>query len=90
MFSGIEKVYASDGYVNFSSINSLVSQYRKTLQGNPSVLCFRKFPVAKKFMDKRGYQEFASKNFCLTVPKNFVGEPYSVSLISGIEKFYAS
>ena len=22
--------------------------------GNPSVLCFRKFPVTKKFMDKRG------------------------------------
>ena len=24
------------------------------------------------------------------MPKNFVGEPFSVSLISGIEKFYAS
>ena len=48
-------------------------------------------------MDKRGgggggkeYHNFLSKNFCLTVPKNFVGEPFSVSLISGIEKFYAS
>ena len=28
--------------------------------------------------------------FCFTVPKNFVGEPFSVSLISGIENFYAS
>ena len=28
--------------------------------------------------------------FCLTVPKNFVGEPFSVSLILGIENFYAS
>ena len=37
---------------NFSS-NFFVSQYRKTLHGNPSVLCFRKFLVAKKFMDKR-------------------------------------
>ena len=36
------------------------------------------------------YQDFPSKIFCLTVPKNFVGEPFSVSLISGIEKFYAS
>ena len=31
-----------------------VSQNRKTLQGNPFVVCFRKLPVAKKFMDKRG------------------------------------
>ena len=36
------------------------------------------------------YQDFPSKTFCLTVPKNFVGELFSVSLISsGIEKFYA-
>ena len=43
-------------------------------------------------MDKKGgeYQKFLSKIFCLTVPKNFVGEPFSVSIISGIEKFYAS
>ena len=58
------------------------------------MLCFRKFLVAKKFMDKKGgggeYRKFPSKIFCLTVPKNFVGEPFSVSLISGIEKFYAS
>ena len=26
----------------------------KNFVGNPFVLCFRKFPVAKKFMDKRG------------------------------------
>ena len=45
------------------------------------------------FMDKRGggeYEDFLSKIFCLTVPKKFVEEPFSVSLISGIEKFYAS
>ena len=57
------------------------------------MLCFRKIPVAKKFMDKTGgggYQDFPSKNFCLTVPKTFVGESFSVSLIPGIEKLYAS
>ena len=56
------------------------------------MLCFRKFPVAKTFMDKNGggeYQKLPSKNFCLTVPKNFVKESFSVSLISGIEKIYA-
>ena len=38
----------------------------------------------------KGYHDSPLKNFCLTVPENFVGEPFSVSLISGIEKFYAS
>ena len=55
------------------------------------MLCFRKFPRAEKCMDQRRggeYQAFPSKNFCLTVPKNFVKEPFSVSLFSGIEKFY--
>ena len=44
-------------------------------------------------MDKRGggkYPDFPPKVFCLTVPKNFVGEPFSVSLISGVEKICAS
>ena len=63
------------------------------------MLCFRKFPVAKKFTDKKGgggdkkeveYQDFPSEFFCVAVPKNFIGEPFSVSFISGIEKFYAS
>ena len=31
-----------------------VSQCLKVWYGNPSVLIFRKFPVAKKFMDKSG------------------------------------
>ena len=35
-------------------------------------------------------QDFPSKFSCLTVPKNFVGQPFRVSLFSGIEKFYAS
>ena len=42
-------------------------------------------------MDKRGgYQGFPSKVFRLMVPKNFVGEPFSVSLFSGVEKVCAS
>ncbi len=59
------------------------------------MLCFRKLLAAKNFMEKKAgeYQDFPSKIFCLTVPKIFVGEPFkpfSVSLISGIEKIYAS
>ena len=36
------------------------------------------------------YQDFPSKFFCLIVPKNIVGQPFSMILTSGIEKFYAS
>ena len=42
-------------------------------------------------MDMRGggeEQDFLWKFFYLTVPKKFVREPFRVSLISGIEKFY--
>ena len=58
-----------------------------------SELCFRKFLVAKKFVEKKGegeYRNFPSKIFCLKVPKHFVGETFSLSLVSGIEKFYDS
>ena len=39
---------------------------------------------------KRGVSIFPSKIFCFTVPKNFLGESFSVSLFSVIEKFCAS
>ncbi len=53
------------------------------------MLCFIEFLVAKKIMDKKAgeYQDFPSKVFCLTIPKKFVGEPFSVSINSGIENF---
>ena len=41
----------------------------------------------RKGLDKRGeYQDFPSENFCLTVPKSFVGKLLNVALISGTEK----
>ena len=57
------------------------------------MLCFRKILVAEKFMEKKGSGEnrsFHTKNFCLKVPKLFVGEPFSLSLVSGFEIIYAS
>ena len=43
-------------------------------------------------MDKRGggIVKIFRRKFFVSVPKKFVGEPFSVSLISAIEKFYAS
>ena len=37
-----------------------------------------------------GASGFSVQFFFITVPKNFIDEPFSVSLISGIEKLYAS
>ena len=55
------------------------------------MLRFGKIPLANKLLDKKGgeYQAFPSKNFCLTVPKNFVGEPFCdvCHNISGCRKF---
>ena len=59
--------------------------------GGVSRLCVENFlsHSAERFRRRGVYQGFPSKNFCLTVPKNFVQEPFSVSLFSAIEKFYA-
>ena len=48
------------------------------------------FSYGKKFKDNRwGVSAYSVENcFCLKVPKKFVGEPFSVSLISGIEKVW--
>ena len=71
----------------FSVENFCLTACRENSQGNPSLLCFRKFPVAKKFMDKRGeVSRFPSQILCLTLPKIFRRKPLSISLISGIEK----
>ena len=40
----------------------------------------------QNFMHNRGNHVFPSKIFGLTVPKNFVKEPFSVSLLSGTKK----
>ena len=90
LISGIEKIYASEGYVTVFRRKFFVSQYRNKSLRNPSVLWFRKFLVAKKFMDKKEGEvsSVPSKSFCLTVPKKAVGEPFSLSLISGIEKVW--
>ena len=52
--------------------------------------CFRKFLVANKFMYKKGAINIFRRKFIVAVPKLFTGEPSKVSLVSAIEKFYAS
>ena len=63
----------------------------KNFAGEPFCAVFQKVSCSENIMDKKGeYHFFPSKNFCPTVPKKILGEPFSVSLISGIEKVYAS
>ena len=81
---GYRKILCILGGITFFRRNFFVSQCRKISRA--SLQCFRKFGVSKNFMHNRGYHKFPSKIFCLTVPKNFVKEPFSVSLISGIKK----
>ena len=57
---------------------------------NPSVLSFRKIPVAKKLMDNRvGVSRVSVENFFPHSAENFRrGVLFSVSIISGIEKVW--
>ena len=60
---------------------------KKLRQG--TILRFTNFLVVEKFLWMRGgsYHAFASKSFCLTVPKKFIGEQFFVSKIFLIQNF---
>ena len=75
LWFGYRTIVCLKGLCHDFSSNFFCLTVPKTLQVNPSVLCFGKFPLVNNFMDKKGgeYQEFPSKNFCLTVPKSFIG-----------------
>ena len=131
-FPVAKKYMDKGGGIKIFRRKPFVSQCQKISYLKPSALCFKKFPVAKKFMDKRGggvsrfsvenflshsaenfrrgifyccidfgyrksldkrggeYQDFPSKIFCLTVPKNFVREAFCAVFqkISGSQKVY--
>ena len=90
--SGIGKVYGEEGGVPGFPVENFLSHSAEKIRRG-TLLCFTVFLVSKTFLEKRGlgeYQEFPSKCFCLTLPKNFVGEPNSVSLFLDIDNHYAS
>ena len=88
LISAIEKFYASEGYVTIFCRKFLSHSAEKFRSG--TFQCVPNFGYRKNFCFRGLCHVFLSKLFCLTLPKNFVGELFSVSLISGIEKFYAS
>ena len=91
LISGMEKFFASEGYV---MIFDFLSQFfcftvPKNFVGETFCAVFHKNFGSERFMHRIGveYQDFPSKTFCLTRPRNFVGKPFSVSLLSGAEEF---
>ena len=71
------------------SVEDFLSQSAKKGRGG-TLLHFIEFGYRKKLCFRGKCHDFLSKFFCLTVPENFVGEHFILSLISGIEKIYAS
>ena len=71
---------------------NFLSHNTETFRRGTLLYCVsEKFRQRKSLWIRRGeYHDFPSEFFCLTVPKNFVGDPFGVSLIWGIENFYAS
>ena len=89
--SGIEKVRIRGGRgkgVQQYSVEKFLSNSAEKIVGETVIVS--PIRVSKKFMFKRVMSRFFVEDFCLTVPRNFVSQPFRVSLISGIEKFYAS
>ena len=66
------------GKLNGLVENCIISQDRKISPGNHYV--FQKIPGREKyFTHKRGGITIFCRSFCLTVPKNFIGEQFGVS-----------
>ena len=86
LISGMEKVWIRGGGVSRFSVENFLS-LKNFLKGPFSVSLIR---VSKIFMLRRVMPRFSSfcRNFFVSVPKNFVGESFSVSLISGVEKVW--
>ena len=78
------------GVSQFSVENFLSHSAEKFRRGTLLCCVLESFRQRISLWIRRGgeYQAFPSKNFCLTVPKIFVGEPFSISLISGTEKVW--
>ena len=90
------KLYKQDGRLAppyFSPIYKYLDQLFQTVKDKTTVLIL----VLKEFLQTstpplifvlyaKGYHDYPLKNFCLTVPKNFVEEPFCVSESFGHRK----
>ena len=94
LVSGIEKFFASEGYVTIFRRNFFCLTVPKHFVEEPISAVFQKNSSGERVYGNEGGrgedQYFPSETFCLKVTKNSVGESFSLSSISGIEKNYAS
>ena len=88
----LSKKFGSEvGRVSRISVENFLSHGAEKIQRGESFSISLISGNEKVWMKRGGeYQDFPSKIFCLTVPINFVGELFSVSLILRIERFYDS
>ena len=76
----------AEGSIKIFLRTFFVSQSQKSPKG--ILYCCSKVGY-RKCLDKKGeYQDFPSKSFCLTVPKIFVEESFTVALFSGTGKLW--
>ena len=72
-------------------VENFLSHSTETFRRGTLLCCVSEnFGYRKKLCFRGLCHDFPSKTFCLTVPKNFVGEPFSAVFqkISGSEKIY--
>ena len=63
------------------SLEKFLSHSAGKFRREPFCAVFQKTSGSEKFSDKNGggeHQDSPSNSFCITVPKNFIGEPFSV------------
>ena len=77
--AGSEKDCGFEGFIEIFRRKDFCLGVPNVSYGKISVLCFRKVPVARNSMDKRGgSQDYPSKVFCTTTPKTLAREPFCV------------
>ena len=92
LISGIEKVWIRGGggvVLSRFSVENFLSQGDGNFRRGTLLCCVSESFQERKNLWIRGGEEgiklFPRNFFCLTMPKSFVQEPFSVSLISGNE-----
>ena len=87
--SSSQQVLVKKGGVSIFSAENFLSHSAENFRSGTLPCCVSEnFRERKRLWIRRGeYQDFPSKVFCLTMLKIFVGEPFNVSLVSGIENF---
>ena len=88
LISGVINFYASESYITIFCRIFLSHIAEKTRRGTLLYCVSESFRYRIELWTRKcgEYQNFPSKTFCLTVPKNALGELFSLSLISRIEK----